>query len=257
MTCEEIREKISRMADQELSDEECALVTEHLAACPECMMVYEAFSALSDVLGELEDPPEGFTQSVMHKVRARARVPKLQRGLFRAAGLAACFALVLFTGRSAGFFPAQTPDAPVIRSAPSNQQTQTDSGTSLFSVASEPMEDADASLMDYSYASITPGDSRQPVASNALYFMETAADSAVDPVLLQDQLTADAPAEYGLFPPPADYTVTFYNADETGEGRELSVWLDGDQVYCQDELTRSAYYAVCTAEAFLAALEQP
>lgn len=249
MTCEEIREKISVMADQELSDEECALVTEHLAACPECMMVYEAFASLSDALSELDDLPEGFSQSVMHKVRARARVPKLKRGLFRAAGLAACFALVLFTGRTAGLFPAQNENDAAVRSVSTVDEVQADNGATPFSAAKELAEDADASLMEYSYAAITPGSGQSPVSS-AMYSQEDAAA----PDLLREQLAVSAAAEYGLFSPPADYTVTFYNTDKDSDDLDLSIWLDGDRLYCQDELTQTAYYAVCSAEDFLSTI---
>ena len=58
MCCDEIREKISTMADGELSESDRAQVMEHLAACPECLAVYDAFSALSEVISDLE-PEQG------------------------------------------------------------------------------------------------------------------------------------------------------------------------------------------------------
>ena len=75
MCCDDFREKISVMIDEALSEEDRTLVTEHLAACPECMQVFEAFSALSACLGELEEPPEGLRDAVMEIVRVQARRP--------------------------------------------------------------------------------------------------------------------------------------------------------------------------------------
>ena len=98
MNCNEIRELISSMLDHELSAEDSAVVTEHLADCPECMRVFEAFHAISVSLEELDDVPEGFTEAVMHKINTPAPVKKRRPGYLRIAGLAACLALVIFTG---------------------------------------------------------------------------------------------------------------------------------------------------------------
>ena len=76
MNCNEIRELISSMLDHELCAEDSAVVTEHLAECPECMRVFEAFHAISVSLEELEDVPDGFTEAVMHKINTPVPVKK-------------------------------------------------------------------------------------------------------------------------------------------------------------------------------------
>ena len=42
--CEKCREMISCLLDGELSQAEQSFVREHIAACPECRSVYDAFS---------------------------------------------------------------------------------------------------------------------------------------------------------------------------------------------------------------------
>lgn len=104
MNCNEIRELISCMLDGQLSAEDSAIVTEHLAGCPECMRVFEAFHAVSLTLEEMEDVPVGFTEDVMNRIRQSNSKPTPKKrpiSLFRTAGLvaaAACVALVMMAG---------------------------------------------------------------------------------------------------------------------------------------------------------------
>ena len=104
MNCNEIRELISCMLDGQLSAEDSAIVAEHLAECPECMRVFEAFHTISLTLEEMEDVPVGFTEDVMtriHKSNAQNTHKKRPISIFRTAGMvaaAACAALVLMAG---------------------------------------------------------------------------------------------------------------------------------------------------------------
>ena len=104
MNCNEIRELISCMLDDQLSAEDSAIVAEHLAECPECMRVFEAFHTISITLEELEDVPAGFTEDVMNRIHQSNIKPipkKRPIRIFRTAGMvatAACVALVLMAG---------------------------------------------------------------------------------------------------------------------------------------------------------------
>ena len=104
MNCNEIRELISCMLDDQLSAEDSAIVTEHLAECPECMRVFEAFHTISLTLEEMEDVPVGFTEDVMNRIHQSNNNPKPKKHpgrIFRMASMvaaAACVALVMMAG---------------------------------------------------------------------------------------------------------------------------------------------------------------
>ena len=257
MRCEEIREKISMMVDNELSDDDRALVTEHLAACPDCMQVYEAFAAVSACLNDLEEPPEGFTDAVMEKVRLQNRKPRLRRQVLRFAGLAACLAVLLYAGNASGMFRMGS----AADSASVNAAAFTAAEDSMES-SEDPAEDAEevyAALMEYGSATLYFDDQQEKASLNSLDTdrqppeTDTASgtDASTAPVsALEDLLAVGTPAEYGLYDGAPDYTVSF--SDDTGSGSYLLIWVDGTALYCQDPATETAYYAVGTADDLLA-----
>lgn len=102
--CEYYREKISCIIDGELSPEETAGLEAHIAACPECRALYEAFTAVSAAISDgMEEPPEHIAPSVMQEVRAIAGRKK--RGMWiKCLSAAACLALVVLVGVSSGLF---------------------------------------------------------------------------------------------------------------------------------------------------------
>ena len=100
MNCNEIQTLLSMMLDEDLPDKDRASVMDHIASCPDCRKVYDAFSVLSDSLKDLEDVPECFTESVMQKLPVRKRNSGRRRWLSGMAAMAACLALILFAGRS-------------------------------------------------------------------------------------------------------------------------------------------------------------
>lgn len=97
-TCEEVQELISRLLDGELNEEEQADVAEHLASCPDCRAMHEAFRSLSGAIAEeLEEPPASLHETVMADVRREAlrrrqAAPRRVRTLL---AVAACAALVI------------------------------------------------------------------------------------------------------------------------------------------------------------------
>jgi len=102
--CEKFMEQISALVDAELSNGEEAAVLAHIAECPDCAAVYEAFTAIAKCLPQMTvTPPDNLKDSIMLKIKDEARKsrkPKLS--FLRYAGLAAVFALVIFAAVNSG-----------------------------------------------------------------------------------------------------------------------------------------------------------
>ena len=94
-SCHDYQELISRLLDGELSENETAEVRRHIADCPDCAAVYEAFRSLSDALaGDLLEAPEALQEKIMADVR-REKLRTVGRPRRAVWTLAACLALVL------------------------------------------------------------------------------------------------------------------------------------------------------------------
>jgi hypothetical protein len=105
--CAFMQEMISRMLDEELNPEEQAALAEHLAVCPECRTMYQAFAAVSDTLrGDLAEPPEALRENVMAELR-REQIRKRNLRPWRAV-LSAAAVAALALGLRYGL-PALTP----------------------------------------------------------------------------------------------------------------------------------------------------
>lgn len=105
--CEKCREMISCLLDGELSQAEQSFVREHIAACPECRSVYDAFSAVSEQMHEEEPLPDGLHEKIMSGIKAK---PKKKTGIvwIKYLSVAACLALVIFAGVKSGMLsPAE------------------------------------------------------------------------------------------------------------------------------------------------------
>ena len=105
--CEKCREMISCLLDGELSQAEQSLVREHIASCPECRSVYDAFSAVSEQMHEEEPLPDGLHEKIMSGIKAK---PKKKTGIvwIKYLSVAACLALVIFAGVKSGMLsPAE------------------------------------------------------------------------------------------------------------------------------------------------------
>ena len=78
--CAAMQELISRLLDEDLNAAERAALAEHLAVCPECQALYEAFSAFSGALQEQqEEPPARLHENVMAAVRRDAMKKRNRR----------------------------------------------------------------------------------------------------------------------------------------------------------------------------------
>lgn len=105
MEHEKCIELISELVDGELDEKAAAEVRGHIASCPECRRVYEAFSGISEGLSELEEPPKELHGSIMSGIR-RSRKKKSRIVWIKALSAAACLAIVVFAGIRAGMSPA-------------------------------------------------------------------------------------------------------------------------------------------------------
>ena len=96
--CERYQEWISRMVDGDLSQAEERELREHVQSCPECALLFQAFSTLSNEMqSDLEDVPLDLRESVMaevrrEEIRRRNRIPSILRGVMSAA---ACVAVIV------------------------------------------------------------------------------------------------------------------------------------------------------------------
>ena len=96
--CERYEERISALVDGELSPEEAAEVRAHMAHCPACRAMYEAFAAVGAAVGELP-VPDTLHAGIMAKVQAAEQAGATQRTIIRLRPiLAAAACLVVLVG---------------------------------------------------------------------------------------------------------------------------------------------------------------
>lgn len=198
-TCEEVQELISRLLDGELNEEEQADVAEHLASCPDCRAMHEAFRSLSGAIAEeLEEPPASLHQTVMADVRREAlrRRQAAPRRVRMLLAVAACAALVILgvgnlprMGASAPKYAATgaAPEAAVTEDAEytdeytGTENAKNDAGEGFSAAAAaEPAEaaelpaEADAACAEESMPEPMP----EPAAAPAPEAAEPPADAA-------------------------------------------------------------------------------
>lgn len=123
--CERYEAMISALIDGELSGEEEAELRAHMADCPDCGAMYEAYFAVAAALRE-QDVPDTLHEGIMTKVRAAEKAGRTQRTIVRLRPiLAAAACLIVLVGtvfalkntvgfgrRDAKAAPAEAPMAP-------------------------------------------------------------------------------------------------------------------------------------------------
>lgn len=106
--CEKYSELIGCLLDGELAEPQKTELEAHIALCPDCRRLYEAFALVSSALSEEKEPPESLREDVMSALREEyvpeAHAKKRGLGWGRLAALAACFALVIFAASKTGVF---------------------------------------------------------------------------------------------------------------------------------------------------------
>lgn len=100
--CEQIREYMSAMLDNEASEHEREAVFTHIETCDECRAFFELITEINDNMTAEVEVPEGFTQQVMDAVRQQSkkkRFPYIKRYLAAAACVVIVGAVTLGTLR--------------------------------------------------------------------------------------------------------------------------------------------------------------
>jgi anti-sigma factor RsiW len=84
MTCEQVHEKMTEYLEGSLDPETSGLVQTHLDSCPDCRAEFRALAETKRAVAGLPviEPPPGFSQRVMSRVREEAERPNLFRRLF-------------------------------------------------------------------------------------------------------------------------------------------------------------------------------
>ena len=127
--CAEYRLWISELLDGELGEEERGELRKHLARCPDCAAVYEAFYDLSGAM-EQEVLPEGLHERIMAPVLAS--LPKKKAPwLMSALSAAACFAAIAAS-------------LMILRPAYQSRETTASGGAAVFGYSSADAAPAEA-----------------------------------------------------------------------------------------------------------------
>ena len=214
--CEKCREMISCLLDGELSQAEQSFVREHIAACPECRSVYDAFSAVSAQLHEEEPLPDGLHEKIMSGIKAK---PKKKTGIvwIKYLSVAACLALVIFAGVKSGML--------------SPAEHKTDSND-LYVAKSLPVLDGRFTGQS---GEESDGNTQEQSAKTSVTLEETDAEK-----LLALSEPADGAEEYEPTA-EADYAVSL-----GGDVGVVLIYIDGDSVYA--DRGEGALSAPCTAD---------
>ena len=214
--CEKCREMISCLIDGELSQAEQSFVREHIAACPECRSVYDAFSAVSAQLHEEEPLPDGLHEKIMSGIKAK---PKKKTGIvwIKYLSVAACLALVIFAGAKSGMF------GPAENKVDSND---------LYVAKSQPVLDGRFTGQSGEESN---GNTQEQSAKTSVTLEETDAEKLL--ALIEP---ADGAEEYEPTA-EADYAVSL-----GGDVGVVLIYIDGDSVYA--DRGEGALSAPCTAD---------
>lgn len=214
--CEKCREMISCLLDGELSQAEQSLVREHIASCPECRSVYDAFSAVSEQMHEEEPLPDGLHEKIMSGIKAK---PKKKTGIvwIKYLSAAACLALVIFAGVKSGML--------------SPAEHKTDSND-LYVAKSLPVLDGRFTGQS---GEESDGNTQEQSAKTSVTLEETDAEKLL--ALIEP---ADGAEEYEPTA-EADYAVSL-----GGDVGVVLIYIDGDSVYA--DRGEGALSAPCTAD---------
>lgn len=214
--CEKCREMISCLLDGELSQAEQSLVCEHIASCPECRSVYDAFSAVSEQMHEEEPLPDGLHEKIMSGIKAK---PKKKTGIvwIKYLSVAACLALVIFAGVKSGML--------------SPAEHRTDSND-LYVAKSLPVLDGRFTGQS---GEESDGNTQEQSAKTSVTLEETDAEKLL--ALIEP---ADGAEEYEPTA-EADYAVSL-----GGDVGVVLIYIDGDSVYA--DRGEGALSAPCTAD---------
>lgn len=249
--CERYQELIGALLDGELEPQEKAALRAHVAVCPQCRAMLEAFEAISGALQEeTVQPPADFTQQVMARIDVAERQKKQPRPRWqRVLALAACLALVVIgvtpwlqRGASVAA-PAEDASVPMMYAAPEDGDmepaepeaqvekqapSETTSAMGGGSDAQQYAVDGSAAPQDRAFASASRAvETGASVICDAdgtpVCTLSDEASEALRALLVPetDDRALDAPAANDAAAMAApDYTVML-------DGENVSIWIEG------------------------------
>ena len=182
--CDFIQQLISGMVDEELDRSDRAAVAEHIASCPECKALYDAFALVSAaVADDIQELPKGLHENIMAGVHRSAIVRKnkaqsgmaMSRRTRNVLAAAACFAVVLLSAFGiAGKLSSRHTE---VRDAAEIQHT--DSAAAMPAAAAE--EQGEEASTEIAVATETPTVSTTPAVKNLPQGRVVPTDPPVDP----------------------------------------------------------------------------
>ena len=236
--CERYEELISALLDGELSAEEEAEVRAHMADCPDCRAMYEAFAAVGEALRE-QDVPDTLHSGIMETVTAAEKASRTQHTIVRLRPvLAAAACLVVLVGtvfalkNTVGFGRVamkSSEAAPQAAEAPAALYT---AGSSASGSAAEPETPMQDSMLLESKAETAAASAEDNGLNGILDAMDAPVAAATD--VTADNAPAAAQAAFELRLEAVEPgALTGVVADETGlaftpKDAEITVAWDGD-----------------------------
>ena len=287
--CDQSREWISQMLDDELSEPQKTELMTHLAACADCARVYDAFAFLSASIDEGAEPPAELRANVMNAITAQSPRPKSaqkRRAVMpRLAALAACFAILIFAAAkmnphdhvspNASARSLETVESPLVYSAAAPTEgeatgTAAAQGESTQEIASTEMEPSPADKND-------EGDAYTPDSTQMGVYGASALDVSVirlfsgqveeprrEPIMTATSEEALA-AFLDLFAFSADTDSTLLTGDPVfvvrvtpveNDEYTISVWITDGKLYCVDDRDGMAYVAAGDASDLFAMIAE-
>lgn len=162
--CAEYREMISQMADGELTEPHKTELARHMASCPDCRRLYDAFAFISSSLAEgMAEPPETLRTGISGELRARkaqkAAARRRRRRTAAFTALAACAALVVVVAARVGL-PNMASSGAAVRS--DTQAAETAEGTPADGSQTDTVRTEDADVLPETGSSALTGCVQQP-----------------------------------------------------------------------------------------------
>jgi hypothetical protein len=197
---------VSAAVDGEATEAELAELNEHIAGCPECAALLEAYKAVGSELAAGAEPPAKLAEGVMYRVKNEKKKHRFAFGRFTA--IAAAAIVIIFAGRFAlgGLFrdgssapkDASSPDASSAVESDATGQNGVARGPLATNTPGIPLSDGSPEGPD-SYD--TPADPVSPDAAGAPGSTMGQADSRTAELML---LVLDHPDEEAIYVVPAE-----------------------------------------------------
>ena len=238
-SCHDYQGLISRLLDGELGENESADVQRHIAGCPDCAAVYEAFRSLSDALaGDLVEAPEALQEKIMADVR-REKLRTVGRPRRAVWTLAACLALVLLAAASLPRLLRM--GSPAMNGSAAQDAVMYASGAGAEAAPQAPAGAPVPAPEEARSADVS--EEYEAAMDSAASTADGAAPESAESIEYEEEYVLDEEQSRVLLSLLEDARSAAGPGDEIGAGRQIRVvYLDGGQPYgltlslCGDEI---------------------